>query len=407
MFGKKDTVPHPQNSDKTKDLGKDLGSMNQEKQLFSKALSELQARRENIDREGCGALTEYEPLIEEAEALLQKCAANEVVMDTGDESLSELYFLAAELLFGSDLALKAATHTKSLANEAKALEYYNKAIELQDKEEYSYELWNFLSTAGHEAEGIAALERFIERTGGTAKVLSRAAEYILMYADSEDAKTIQKSLDYFYRAIEMEPERYETYWAYYTDLEEAVDVCPQLFKEAVLCLDKLIELSLPEDAENHDTLGNRYFDLTVIYTKMKEYEKALDTVQKGLAVSEGSNYGNTLIIDILINQNRFEEAIPYCHNRLEALMNQQKVDSYLANAFFDLAHCCHMTNQPELAAKYYLAFENAQDIVPQKYRTEYLIYHKGSKSLWGRLKKLLGKVCHPLMSLMLYCLCLM
>lgn len=358
----------------------------QEKQYFSKALSKLQARKEATDRR------QYGPLIEEAEALLQKCAAGEVVMDTGGASLSELYFLAAELLFGSDLAFRAATHAKSLANEAKTLEYYNKAIELQDKEEYSYELWNFLSTAGHEAEGIAALERFIERTGGTVKVLSRAAEYILMYADSEDTETIQKSLDYFYRAIEMEPDRYETYWAYFTDLEEAVDVCPQLYKEAVLCLDKLIELSLPEDAPNHSTLANRCFDLTVIYTKMNEYEKALDTAKKGLAASKYSDYGNRLIIDLLISRDRFEEAIPYCHNRLEALMNEQKAGAALATAFFDLAHCYHMTGQPDLAAKYYLAFEDGQGIVPQKYRDEYLLYYKRSRSLLGSLNKLLGKI---------------
>lgn len=245
--------------------------MNQEKPLFSKALSELQARKEITDRK------EYGPLIEEAEALLQKCTTNE----------------------------------------AKALEYYNKAIELQDKEEYSYELWNFLCTVWHNDDGIAALERYIERTGGTAKVLSKAAEDILMYADSEDTKTIQKSLDYFYRAIEKEPDRYDTYLSYWTDLVEAVDVCPQLFKEALLCINKMIELSLPEDSENHDTLGIRYFDLALIYFKMKEYEKALEAVKKGLSICKHSNYGNKLI----------EE-------------------------FFDLAHYYHMTNQPELAAKY-------------------------------------------------------
>lgn len=359
--------------------------MNQEKQLFSQLLSELQARKEVTDRK------EYGPLIEEAEALLQKCTANEVVMDTGSESLSELYFLAAELLFGNDLALRAATHSKTLANEAKTLDYYNKAIALQDKEEYSYELWNFLSTAGHKSEGIAALERFIERTGGTAKVLSRAAEYTLMYADSEDTKTIQKSLDYFYRAIEMEPDRYETYWAFYTDLEEAVDECPQLFKEAVLCLDKLIALSLPKDSPNHNSLENRYFDLTDIYIKMEEYDKALETAKKGLALSEFSAYGNKLIIDILLTQNRFQEAIPYCHNRLEVLMGEQKANAALAEAFFDLGHCYHRTNQPEEASKYYLAFENGQDIVPPKYRDEYLLYYKRNNSFWEKLKKWLQK----------------
>lgn len=362
--------------------------MAETKQLFSKALSELQARKESAERK------EYAPILEDAEALLQKCNTDEVEMDTGSESLSELYFLTAELLFGNDLANRALTHTKTLANEAKALEYYNKAIELQDKEEYSYELWNFLSTAGHEQEGIAALERFIERTGGTAKVLSRAAEYILMYSDSEDTETIQKSLDYFYRAVEMEPDRYETYWAYYTDLEEAVEVCPQLFKEAVLCLNKLIELSLPEDAKEHDSLPNRYFDLTDIYIKMNEPKKALETVQKGLAISKYSVYGNNMASDLLMKEERFEEAIPYCQNRLEALINEQREGMPLAQAFFDLAHCCHMTGQKDAAAKYYLAFENGEELVPAKYREEYLIYAKQNQSFFGKLKAWLQKLFH-------------
>lgn len=110
----------------------------------------------------------------------------------------------------------------------------------------------------------------------TVAFVSLAAEDILMYADSEDTETIQKSLDYFYRAIKIEPDRYDTYWAFWTDLEEAVDVCPQLFTEALLCLNKLIELSLPENAKNHNTLANRYFDLALLYTKMKEYDKAIE-----------------------------------------------------------------------------------------------------------------------------------
>ncbi len=321
--------------------------MNQEKQLFSKALSELQARKENTDR------IEYGPLIEEAEELLQKYTTDEVLMDIGDESLSELYFLTAELLFDNDLAVRTVARTKTFANEAKTLEYYNKAIQLQDKEEYSYELWNFLSTAGHLDESIAALESYIERTGGTARVLSRAAEYILMYADSEDTKTIQKSLNYFYRAIEMEPDRYETYWAYWTDLEEAIDVCPRLFKEAILCLNKLIELSLPEDSKNHNSLGNRYLDLTLVYIKMKEYEKALEAAKEGNIFCGYSNYGQTL-----------------------------------------LAHCFRMTNQPELAAECYLTFNTVQDIVPSKYQNEYLFYYKRSKSLREKFKRLLKRIFH-------------
>lgn len=360
--------------------------MKQDKQLLDKALKELQTRQKNTDRK------EYAPLIEEAEALLQKYTENEMT-DIDDKSLSELYFLTAELLFGNDLAVRAATHSKNLANEAKTLEYFHKAIALYDTEEYSYELWNFLSTAGHRAEGIQALEDFIRRTGGTVKVLSRAAEYILMYADSEDTKAIQKSLDYFYRAIKMEPDCYDTYWTYWTDLEEAVDVCPQLFREAVLCLNKLIELSLPEDARHHNTLGNRYLDLALIHSKMNENEKALEAAQKGLAC-EYSNYGNELIIKILFNLNRFSEAIPYCHNKLEALTREQNKDSCTANAFFDLAHCYHMADQPDMAAKYYLSVENGQNLVPQKYRDEYLFYDKRNKSFWGKLKKWLQNIFH-------------
>lgn len=358
--------------------------MNEEKEQLTQSLSDLQARKEAAERK------DYGPLIEEAETLLQQYAAKEAEIDA--RLLARLYFLTAELLFGSDLALRAQTHSRELANESKTLAYYNKAVELDDIEEYSYELWNFLSSAGHKQEGIAALERFIERTGGTAKVLSRAAEYVLMYADSEDAEAIQKSVDYFHRAVEMAPDRYETYWAYWTDLEEAIDVCPRLFEEALLCLDRLIALSLPADSENHDSLANRYFDLALVHIKLGAYEKAAEAAGNGLAVDAYSNYGTGLMIQALTGMNRFEEALPYCQNRLQALLSEGTVDQRLAEAFFDLAHCCHMTGQPGLASKYYLAFENGQNIVPQKYRNEYLLYYKRSRSLLGRIKALLAKI---------------
>lgn len=354
--------------------------MNQEKQLLEQALSELQARRENTDREA------YGPLIGDAEALIQKYGTDGAGTKTGDEALAALYFLTAELLFEKDLATRKATRVKNFEHEAEALEYYSKAIALQDKEEYSYELWNFLSSAGQREEGIAALERFIERTGGTAKVLSRAAEYILMYSDSEDTGAIQKSLDYFYRAVEMEPDRYETYWAYWTDLEEAVEVCPQLKKEAFFCLEELIRLSLPENAENHDTLGNRYFDLARLYNQQQEYEKALEAGKKGLAAG-GADWGYEITAESLIRLNRFEEAVPHCHNRIESLIRGVGNEPFLARMFFRLAHCYHMTGQPEEAEKFYIAFENGQDIVPPEYREEYLLYYKNSRKLWKRIKR--------------------
>lgn len=364
--------------------------MSQEKQFFSQSLSDLRIRKENTDR------TDYAPLIEEAETLLQKCAANEIVMDLGEGAVSELYFLTAEMLFSYDMSARVGAPGKPLANKEKTWEYYNKAIRLQDKEEYSYGLWNFLSSAGHKEEGIAALESFIARTGGTAKVLSRAAEYILMYADSEDTQAIQRSLEYFYRAIEMEPERYETYWAFWTDLEEAVDVCPQLFKEAVLCLEKLIELSLPETSDKHKYLGNHYFDLARIYLKMKDEEKALETVEKGLRYAPGSLFGNELAADMYLQKGRFQEAIPHCERIIEACMSGEYSGQggRLAKAVFDLGHCYHMTGRRELASANYLALENGRDIVPQKYEREFLFYYNHSNSLWGKLKSWLRKVLH-------------
>ncbi len=90
--------------------------MNQEKQLLEQALSELQARRENTDREA------YGPLIEGAEALIQKYGAGGAGTKMGDETLAALYFLTAELLFEKDLATRKATRGKNFENEAKALE---------------------------------------------------------------------------------------------------------------------------------------------------------------------------------------------------------------------------------------------------------------------------------------------
>ncbi len=85
--------------------------------------------------------------------------------------------------------------------------------------------------------------------------------------------------------------------------------------------------------------------------------------------------------------NRFEEAVPYCHNRIESLIGRPGTEPSLARVFFRLAHCYHMINQPAQAEKFYLAFENGQDIVPSEYRDEYLLYYKNSRKLWERIKR--------------------
>lgn len=313
-----------------------------DRQWFGGVLSQMQARSSNKE--------EWPSLIEEAEAMIQTYAADEEAAgDIGQELLAGLYFLAAKVIFSSDLAARALTHSKILDNEEKCLAYFKKAIALQDKEEYSYELWNFLATAGHREESIAALEGFIGRTGGTAKVLSQAAEYILLYADSEDTKAIQKSVTYFYQAAEKEPDRYETYWAFFTDLEEAVEVCPWLLKETVFCLEKLILLSQPEDSKNHDTLEDRCRELEKIYRKIREEKRFFEAAREGIARRSG-NAG----------------------------------DASLAGAFFRIAHGYHTAGQRELAAKYYLAFDNGEagdpeEFVPREYWEEYLQYHRQEK----------------------------
>ena len=207
--------------------------------------------------------------LEEAKELLEKCVSGKIEMDLQEEMLAELYYTVAHMMMksfnnpGVDLSV--------------AAQYLGEAIKLRDLEKYTLELYNVLASDRKRKDGelaaIAAMEAFIERTGGTPKVLATAGNLILMYTDD-----LEKGTDYFHRAIDMEPDRVNTYWTYFTDLEEIVEVYPEYLDDAILCLTRIIEICSRPGCTEDMNIPNRYIDLANIYCQAEKYEEALDCV---------------------------------------------------------------------------------------------------------------------------------
>lgn len=207
--------------------------------------------------------------LEEAKELLEQCISGSMESDLPDEGLAELYYTVAHRM------MKNFNHPG--VNLSEATQYLEEAIKLKDLEKYTYELYNVLASDRKREDGkiaaIAAMDAFIERTKGTPKVLAKAGNLILMYTDD-----LEKGVDYFRRAIDMDPDRVDTYWTYFTDLEEIVEVYPQYLEDAILCLTRIIDIcSRPECQEEMNILG-RYIDLANMYDKAGRYEEALDCV---------------------------------------------------------------------------------------------------------------------------------
>ncbi len=207
--------------------------------------------------------------LEESKELLKKCVDGSIEMDMQEEMLSELYYAVAHLMMKN--------FNNPEVNLSEAAEYLEKAIAIQDLEKYTLELYNVLASDRKREDGeldaIAAMEAFIKRTGGTPKVFATAGNLVLMYTDD-----LEKGVDYFHRAIEMEPDRVDTYWTYFTDLEEIVEEYPEYLEDAILCLTRIIELCSRPDCTKEMNIPNRYWDLAQMYYKAEKYQEALECV---------------------------------------------------------------------------------------------------------------------------------
>ncbi len=207
--------------------------------------------------------------LEEAKELLKKCVDGSIEMDMQEEMLSELYYAVAHLMMKN--------FNNPEVNLSEAAEYLEKAIAIQDLEKYTLELYNVLASDRKRKDGeldaIAAMEAFIKRTGGTPKVFATAGNLVLMYTDD-----LEKGVDYFHRAIEMEPDRVDTYWTYFTDLEEIVEEYPEYLEDAILCLTRIIEICSRPDCTKEMNIPNRYWDLAQMYYKAEKYQEALECV---------------------------------------------------------------------------------------------------------------------------------
>lgn len=161
-------------------------------------------------------------------------------------------------------------------------------------------------------EGIKFLDEYIKNAGEnvSAEVLSHAGNDILMYTDE-----LEKGIEYFHRAIEMDPENPDIYWSYFTDLDEITDEYPETIDDAILCLTKIIEISgkidavgnenkkqynyIDDDFDKELSIARRYRDLAVIYMKIPDYKKAAECIEKTLAVLPEDEFANSIKDEIV------------------------------------------------------------------------------------------------------------
>ena len=301
---------------------------------YSEVLADLQQRCA-YSKEG------YLPIIAEAKEYLQKYEDGLIEMDMPEEMLSELYYLIAYCV------MKAYGRPELDLDEA--AEYLRKASKLQDLEKYILELWNVLGSNRKHLEGIAEIEAYIERTGGTPKTVAKAGNEILLYTDD-----LEKGVAYFHRAIEMDPDNVDTYWTYFTDLEEIVLQYPEYYDDAFLCLNRIIELCSKPGCTSNMNIPGRYLDLATLYKQVKDYKKALESVEKCIAMDSSKDVAWGMKGDILTLMGRYEEAIQAYRTRLGMFEKMENIKATpVANTYKAMAECYMVSGNMQGAREIY------------------------------------------------------
>lgn len=221
-----------------------------------------------------------------------------------------------------------------------------------------------LERQGKREEGIGFLEEYIRTAGDnvSAELLSRTGDLILLYLGE-----LEKGIKYFHRAIAKEPENPDIYWRYFTDLDEITDKFPETIDDAILCLTKIIEYSrnfefvktFDGTADNWDekkkrynydgyiednlkrevNIARRYRDLSVIYMKIPDYEKAEECIDKTLAVLPEDEYAILTKNKILVATGREREIV--CLADDNVIEQEIKLDETITDPLLILEELVH------------------------------------------------------------------
>lgn len=329
---------------------------------YSEILNELQAAEQD-----------YMDLLEKAKEYLRQYNNGLIEMDMPEEMLSELYYYIGH--FAMEF------YGNPIADLDEIAEYLRKAIALQDAEKYILELANVLGTNRKKEEKIAELEAYIKRSGGTPKTLAKTGDNIILYTED-----LEKGIDYFRRAIKMDPENADTYWTYFTDLEEIVDEWPEYFDDAILCLTKIIEIcSRPEYTEDMN-IPYRYLDLATIYKKMGNYRKALEAVEQSIALDGSRERAWGRKGDLLMEMGRYEEAIPAYETRLKLFENMSNAEVFaVVSTYMAMADCYKAIGDVEGARSIYQKGKNTFRGDWQNEFTQQLKKLDGNMSDWVKI----------------------
>lgn len=338
---------------------------------FSEVLADLQ-QRQAYSKEG------YLPIIAEAKEYLQKYNDGLIEMDMPEEMLAELYYLI------SYFVMKAYGRPELDLDEA--AEFLRKALKLQDSEKYILELWNVLGSNRKHKEGIAELEAYVERTGGTPKTVATTGNEILLYTDD-----LEKGVAYFRRAIEMDPDNVDTYWTYFTDLEEIVLQYPEYYDDAYLCLNRIIELCSKPGSTSDMNIPGRYLDLATLYKQQKKYKQALESVEKCIAMDASKDMAWGKKGDILTLMGRYKEAMEAYQTRLGMLENMSNITATpVANTYKAMAECYKASGDIQGAREIYRKGQmmfggDIQQEFAQKMQELETVKEKAGMPVWAKI----------------------
>ena len=181
----------------------------------------------------------------------------------------------------------------------KAIEYYNKAIEADSKDDYPY-------------IGLGIVYYDLKEYDKAKECYKKAIEanpkdaysYNGLGNTYYDLKEFNKAIEYYNKAIEIDPKDAYSYNGLgntYYDLKE--------FNKAIEYYNKAIEID-PKDAYPYSGLGNTYYDL-------KEFDKAIEYYNKAIEIDPKETFSHNRLGNIQSNLKKYDKAIEYYNKAIE------------------------------------------------------------------------------------------
>jgi len=117
------------------------------------------------------------------------------------------------------------------------------------------------------------------------KFCSTRGSMIIVYGND-----LEHGIPYYHKSLELCPDSLDMRWDYYTTLEEIVEdedyATPELIRDAIDCLQFIIDYCDTPELQEENAVNLRYFDLARVYLAAGQLEKATECARKSLEIEE-------------------------------------------------------------------------------------------------------------------------